>query len=124
MITDIQNSNETLIDENETVQDSSNLDPINDSTNTSSIHNNKEIAEDCLDDTDEAKEDTNNGSDADDVNNPDNPADDDLEDDPADNDPVDDDPDYRNPEEEQSPSLRAKNQPKELKKVLHHKIIH
>ena len=40
--TDIQNSNEILIDEYQTVQDSRNHDPNNDSANTSSTHNNKE----------------------------------------------------------------------------------
>ena len=53
--TDIQNSNETLIDKNETVQDSSNPDPINDSTNTTSTYNYKENTKDGLYDTDEAK---------------------------------------------------------------------
>ena len=40
--TDIQNSNEILTDNYETVQGSSNPDPINDSTNITSTHNNKE----------------------------------------------------------------------------------
>ena len=50
-----------------------------------------------------------------------------------DDDPADDDPEYRNPEEEQNPKLRAiqsvqgnnrgKKEPKELRMVLHHKMI-
>ena len=43
--TDIQNNNETLIDEYETLQDNSNLSPNNDSTNTSPS---KESADDTL----------------------------------------------------------------------------
>ena len=53
--TDIQNSNETIIDEFETVQDNSNCSPNNDGTNTSS---NKESADDTLNDIEQAKEDT------------------------------------------------------------------
>ena len=80
----IKNSNETQIDEYETVQDSSHPNPINDSINTSFTHNNKESADNGLSDSDEAKEDTNNDSDANDLNHPDN--------DPAGNDPAEDDP--------------------------------
>ena len=95
-------------------------------------HNNKESVDDGLYDSDEVKEDSNNDSDAEDFNYPDN-------------DPSDDDRSYTNPEEEQNPKLRAiqsvrrnkkreskgkkEYQPKELEKVqehiyvLHHKII-
>ena len=123
--TDIQNNNEILIDEYETVQDSSNFDPNNDITNTSSTHNNEESADDGLNNKDKAKEDTNNYSDNDDVNNIDN--------DFADNDFADNDPDYRIPEEEQNLKLRAiqsvqgtrkgKKRTKGTRKVLHYKII-
>ena len=63
--TDIQNSNETLIDEYETAQDNNNLSPNNDGRNTSS---NKEIADDGLNDIEQAKEDTNNNIDNIDAN--------------------------------------------------------
>ena len=69
-------------------------DPAN-GTNTSSTNNKIEIIDDGLNDTDEAKEDTNSYSDNDDVN--------DIDDDPA-----DDDPEYTNLEEEQNPKLRTK----------------
>ena len=85
--TDIQNSNEILIDEYETVQDSSNPDPNNDITNTSSTHNNEESADDGLNDTDEANKDTKIDINNDDVND-------------IDNYPADNDPDNRIPEEE------------------------
>ena len=58
------------------------------------IHNNKESVDNGLYDSDYAKEDSNNDSDADDLNYPDD-------------DPTNDDPYYRNPEEEQNPKLRA-----------------
>ena len=50
-------------------------------------------------DIDEAKEDTNNDSNADGVN--------DIDNDLADDGRADDDPDYRKPEAEQNPKLRA-----------------
>ena len=50
---DIQNSNETLIDQYETVQDRSNLNSINDSTNIPSARNNKESVEDGFYDSNE-----------------------------------------------------------------------
>ena len=101
----IQNSNETSIDEYETVQDSTNPDPNNDSTNTSTTHDVKESSANGLNDTDEAKEDSNND------NNNNNDDDDDNDNnnvnDPADDDLADDDPEYTNPEEEQNSKLRA-----------------
>ena len=74
-------------------------DDFSNGTNTSSTHNNKEIVDDGLNDTEEAKEDTNNDSDNDNVN--------DIDYDPADNYLADNDPEYTNPEEEQNPKLRA-----------------
>ena len=65
-------------------------------TNTSSTYINKESADDGLNDTDEAKEDTNIEDNVNDIDN-----------DHADDDDDDDDPEYTNPEEEQNPKLRA-----------------
>ena len=61
--------------------------------NTSSTHNNKESADDGINDIEQAKEDKNN--------------EDNVNDDDADDDDDDNDPDYTNSEEDHNPKLRA-----------------